>query len=261
VVDAMSDSSDEQSGDEEDVAGRGFLKRWEDSDALKGTLKSGVEILLESCFKQLEQMIRNDAIALPEEVKALPTKKEKIYRLALITLRCTGWQLCQSDAATGIDAGVATLLRFVLALDPTNDAVQELLENPSDIKLVFRYLLYTLPALFDIMCCDDRMTAVAGQILGTLEAAAFLTSPAILAHEAFWCTDMSKIYVDRNNDVGAKAHVTKWRVYAGFFKNLSFLILRDPFEGLEEGESMFGAAKQTAAFMIALAEKGVSDVT
>lgn len=121
----MSDSSDEQSGDEEDVAGRGFLKRWEDSDALKGTLKSGVEILLESCFKQLEQMIRNDAIALPEEVKALPTKKEKIYRLALITLRCTGWQLCQSDAATGIDAGVATLLRFVLALDPTNDAVQE----------------------------------------------------------------------------------------------------------------------------------------
>ena len=72
---------------------------------------------------------------------------------------------------------------------------------------------------------------------------------------------MSKIYVDRNNDVGAKAHVTKWRVYAGFFKNLSFLILRDPFEGLEEGESMFAAAKQTAAFMIALAEKGVSDVT
>ena len=97
----MSDSSDEQSGDEEDVAGRAFLERWEDIEALKGTLKSGVEILLKSSVFQLEQMIRNDAIAIPEEVKALKTKDEKIYRLALVTLRCTGWQLCQSDAATG----------------------------------------------------------------------------------------------------------------------------------------------------------------
>ena len=121
----MSDSGDEQSTDEESDARGAFLKRWEDIKALKGTLKSGVKILLESSVFPLEQMIRNDAIAIPEEVKALKTKDEKIYRLALVTLRCTGWQLCQSNAATGKDAGCATLLRFVLALDPTNDAVQK----------------------------------------------------------------------------------------------------------------------------------------